>query len=189
MRSGIVAVAGRPNVGKWTLVNALCGNKVAITPTAKTTRRRIFGVANWPDSQLVLVNLPGFQRPLDELTERMQSTVDRAFADIEAVLFVVSARDRIGAGDRFVARRVFALGIPVMIALNKINRLKQGHVATQMTTGSKLGHFHALHPVSAETKDGIAGVARGSRRAAPRRAGVLPARLADRLTVEYRSRS
>jgi GTP-binding protein Era len=133
MRSGFVAVAGRPNVGKSTLVNALCGDKVAITSNVpNTTRRRIFGVANGPDWQLVLADLPGFQRPMDALTERMQNTVDSSFEDIDIVLLVLSARDRIGAGDRYVARRVFGLGIPVIIALNKIDRLKLGHVATQM---------------------------------------------------------
>ena len=156
MKSGIVAVAGRPNVGKSTLVNALCGDKVAITSTVpNTTRRRIFGVANGPGWQLVLADLPGFQRPMDALTQRMQHTVDSSFEDIDAVLLVVSARDRIGAGDRFVARRVFALGIPVIIAVNKIDRLKHGHVATQMKTAATLGDFHALHPVSAVTKDGV----------------------------------
>ena len=119
MKSGFVAVAGRPNVGKSTLVNALSGGKVAIvSDKPQTTRHRIFGIANAEDSQLVLVDLPGFQRPLDELTERMQGTVDRAFEDVEAVLFVLSARERIGAGDRFIAKRVFALDVPVVIALN-----------------------------------------------------------------------
>jgi len=156
MRSGFVAVAGRPNVGKSTLVNALCGDKVAITSNVpNTTRRRIFGVANGPDWQLVLADLPGFQRPMDALTERMQHTVDSSFEDIDVVLLVLSARDRIGAGDRYVARRVFDLGIPVIIALNKIDRLKLGHVATQMKTAATLGDFHALHPVSAVTKDGV----------------------------------
>jgi len=156
VRSGFVAVAGRPNVGKSTLVNALCGDKVAITSNVpNTTRRRIFGVANGPDWQLVLADLPGFQRPMDALTERMQHTVDSSFEDIDVILFVLSARDRIGAGDRYVARRVFALGIPVIIALNKIDRLKLGHVATQMKTAATLGDFHALHPVSAVTKDGV----------------------------------
>lgn len=156
MKSGFVAVAGRPNVGKSTLVNSLCGSKVAITSKVpNTTRRRIFGVANGPDFQLVLVDLPGFQRPLDTLTERMQQTVDSSFEDVDVVLFVLSARDRIGAGDRFVARRVFALGVPVIIALNKVDRLKPGHVATQMKTAAELGDFHALHPVSALTRDGV----------------------------------
>jgi GTP-binding protein Era len=155
MRSGLVAVAGRPNVGKSTLVNALTGAKVAITSTVpNTTRRRIFGVANGDDWQLVLVDLPGFQRPIDTLTERMQETVDGAFEDVDVVLFVLSARDRIGAGDRFVARRVFSLGVPVVIALNKIDRLKHGHVASQMKVAAGLGDFHALHPVSAKVRDG-----------------------------------
>ena len=156
MRCGVVAVAGRPNVGKSTLVNALTGDKVAITSTVpNTTRRRIFGVANGPEWQLVLADLPGFQRPMDTLTERMQETVDSSFEDVDAVLLVLSARERIGAGDRFVARRVFALGVPVVIALNKIDRLKHGHVASQMKAAATLGDFHALHPVSAKVRDGI----------------------------------
>jgi GTP-binding protein Era len=156
VRSGFVAVAGRPNVGKSTLVNALAGGKVAIvSDKPQTTRRRITGVANGEDHQLVLVDLPGFQRPLDPMTERMQRTVDQAFEDVDAVLFVLSARERIGAGDRFIAQRVFSLGVPVVIALNKVDRLKPGHIATQMDTASKLGDFHALHPVSAKTGDGI----------------------------------
>lgn len=151
-----MAVAGRPNVGKSTLVNALCGDKVAITSKVpNTTRRRIFGVANGPDWQLVLADLPGFQRPMDALTEKMQETVDSSFEDVDTVLLVVSARERIGAGDRFVARRVFSLGVPVIIALNKIDRLKHGHVVSQMKEAATLGDFHALHPVSALTRDGI----------------------------------
>ena len=157
MKSGFVAVAGRPNVGKSTLVNALCGGKVAIvSDKPQTTRRRIFGIANGDDYQLVLADLPGFQRPLDALTEHMQRTVDAAFADVEAVLFVLSARERIGSGDRFIARRVFEVGVPVVIALNKVDRLKAAHVATQMDTSSRLGDFHALHPVSGKTGDGVA---------------------------------
>lgn len=157
MKSGFVAVAGRPNVGKSSLVNALAGGKVAIiSDKPQTTRRRIFGVANGPDYQLVLADLPGFQRPRDPLTEHMQKTVDASFEDVDAVLFVLDARDRIGAGDRFIAKRVFELGVPVVIALNKVDRLKPGHIASQMQTGSQLGDFHALHPVSAKTGDGVA---------------------------------
>ena len=156
MKSGFVAVAGRPNVGKSTLVNALAGRKVAIvSDKPQTTRRRIFGIANGDDYQLVLADLPGFQRPRDPLTERMQHTVDASFEDVEAVLFVLSARERIGAGDRFIASRVFSLGVPVVIALNKVDRLKPGHIAEQMNAAARLGEFHALHPVSAKTGDGV----------------------------------
>jgi GTPase len=157
LRSGFVAVAGRPNVGKSTLVNALCGGKVAIvSDKPQTTRRRIFGIANGDDYQLVLADLPGFQRPRDPLTEHMQRAVDASFEDADGVLFVVDARDRIGAGDRFIAQRVFGVGVPVVIAVNKVDRLKPGHIASQMQTAAALGDFHALHPVSAKTGDGVA---------------------------------
>ncbi len=151
-----MAVAGRPNVGKSMLVNALCGGKVAIvSDKPQTTRRRIAGVANGEDYQLVLVDLPGFQRPRDPLTEHMQRTVDLALEEVDAVLFTLDARERIGAGDRFIAARVFALGVPVMIALNKVDRLKPAHIAEQMARAAGLGDFHALHPVSAKTGEGV----------------------------------
>jgi GTP-binding protein Era len=157
VRSGFIALAGRPNVGKSTLVNALAGQKVAIvSDKPQTTRRRIFGIANGDDYQLILADLPGFQRPQDALTERMQHTVNASFEDVDGVLFVLSARERIGAGDRFIASRVFSLGVPVVIAVNKVDRLKAGHIAEQMNTASRLGDFHAIHPVSAKTGDGIA---------------------------------
>ena len=157
MKSGFAAVAGRPNVGKSTLVNALVGTKVAIVSSVPhTTRQRIRGVFTNDDAQLVLVDLPGWQRPIDALTERMQQRVEQTMGeDVDVVLLVVSARERIGAGDRFVARHVFALGAPVVIVVNKIDRLKAGHIASQMKQAATLGSFHALHPVSATTGDGI----------------------------------
>jgi GTP-binding protein Era len=152
-----VAVAGRPNVGKSTLVNALTGEKVAIVSRVPhTTRHRIRGVWTSDDAQLVLVDLPGWQRPIDPLTERMQERVEETMADdLDAIVLVVSARERIGSGDRYIARRIFGLGVPVVIAVNKVDRLKPGHIATQMQTAASLGDFHALHPVSAKTGDGI----------------------------------
>ncbi len=157
MKSGFVAVAGRPNVGKSTLLNALAGAKIAIvSDKPHTTRHQIRGVYTTDDAQLVLVDLPGWQKPIDTLTERMQVRVDETMAsDVDAVMVVVSARDRIGAGDRFVGRRVFSLGVPVVIVVNKVDRLKAGHIASQMKQAASLGNFHALHPVSALTGDGI----------------------------------
>ena len=156
MRSGFVAVAGRPNVGKSTLVNVMVGQKVAIvSDKPQTTRRRVTGIVNGDGYQLVLADLPGFQRPRDALTERMQRTVDQSLEDVEAVLLVFSARERIGAGDRYISERVFGLGVPVVIALNKVDRLKPGHIAEQMLNAARLGDFHSLHPVSAVTGDGV----------------------------------
>jgi GTPase len=158
MKSGFAAVAGRPNVGKSTLVNALAGAKVAIvSDKPHTTRHQIRGIYTSEEAQLVLVDLPGWQKPIDTLTERMQERVDETISsDLDALMVVVSARDRIGAGDRFVGRRVFSLGVPVVIVVNKVDRLKAGHIATQMKQAATLGNFHALHPVSALTGDGIA---------------------------------
>src|SRR5437660_8169276 len=103
-RSGFVALAGRPNVGKSTLANAIVGTKVAIvSDKPQTTRRAIRGVATGPDWQLVLVDLPGVQRPRDALTERMQRRVERELGDADGCLFVVSAEQGIGPGDRFIA--------------------------------------------------------------------------------------
>ncbi|MCW2977140.1 MAG: GTPase Era [Actinomycetia bacterium] len=185
MKSGFVAVAGRPNVGKSTLVNALAGGKVAIvSDKPQTTRRRIFGIDNGDDHQLVLVDLPGFQRPLDALTERMQKTVNNAFEDVDAVMLVLSARERIGAGDRFIASRVFELGVPVVIALNKVDRLKGGHIAQQMTAAARLGNFHALHPVSAKTGDGIPDLRRELIALLPEGPLYFPADQRTDLTVE-----
>jgi GTPase len=156
LRSGFVAVAGRPNVGKSTLVNALAGGKVAIvSDKPQTTRRRIAAVVNGDDHQLVLVDLPGFQRPRDPLTERMQKTVDGSLEDVDAFLFVLAADERIGAGDRFVAERVFGAGPPVVVALNKVDRLTPAGIAEQIETAAAFGDFHALHPVSALRSEGI----------------------------------
>ncbi|HEX5449211.1 MAG TPA: GTPase Era [Gaiellaceae bacterium] len=157
MKSGFVAVAGRPNVGKSTLVNALAGAKVAIvSDKPHTTRHRIRGVYTKDDAQLVLVDLPGWQKPIDTLTERMQERVNETMAeDLDVVLLVLSARDHIGTGDRYVARSVFSIGVPVITVVNKVDRLKPGHIASQMKQAAELGAFHALHPVSAKTGDGI----------------------------------
>ena len=89
------------------------------------------------------------------LPSDMQRTVDASFEDVDAVMLVLNARERIGAGDRFVAQRVFSLGVPVVIALNKVDQVKPGNIAAQMVTASKLGDFHALHPISAKTGDGV----------------------------------
>jgi len=154
--SGFVAVAGRPNVGKSTLVNALAGGKVAIvSDKPQTTRRRISGVVNGDDYQLVLVDLPGFQRPRDTLTERMQRTVDSALEDVDGFLFVLAGTERLGGGDRFVAERVFSRNEPVVIALNKVDRLKPGEIAARIEEVAALGDFNSLHPVSAKTGDGV----------------------------------
>jgi GTP-binding protein Era len=155
-RSGVVALAGRPNVGKSTLVNALCGEHVTIvSERPQTTRRRVAGIVDGPGWQLVLLDLPGFQRPLDGLTDRMQRSVDETLADVDATLLVLDATTPPGAGDRFVAAAVAAAAAPVVVALNKVDRLRPGAIAQSIAGVSDLIDFHALHPVSARKGDGV----------------------------------
>ena len=105
-RSGFVALAGRPNAGKSTLLNRIVGGKVAIvSDKPQTTRRAIRGIATGPDWQLVIVDLPGMQKPRDVLTERMQAQVERELKEADAVLFILNGEQEIGAGDRFIAER------------------------------------------------------------------------------------
>jgi len=156
VRSGFVALAGRPNVGKSTLVNALCGGKVAIvSDKPQTTRHRIQGVVSGDGFQLVLVDLPGFQRPLDPLTEHMQRTVDHSLEGVDGIALVLAADERIGAGDRFAARRAFAAGVPVVVVLNKVDRIGPAELVRQIETVAVLGDLRALHPVSARTGEGV----------------------------------
>ena len=173
MRSGFAALAGRPNVGKSTLANALTGEKVAIVSNVPhTTRQRIRGVWTDEDAQLVLVDLPGWQKPIDPLTERMQARVEETMADdLDVAVLVLNARERIGAGDRYVARRVFELGCPVVIALNKVDRLKPGHIAEQMRTAAVARRLPRAPPGEREDR-------RRDRRA-PLRPRVAPSRRAS----------
>jgi GTP-binding protein Era len=158
MRSGFVGLAGRPNVGKSTLTNALTGAHVAIvSDKPQTTRRRALGVVHGDDYQIVLVDLPGFQRPFDALTRRMQRSVDDGLRDVDAVLFVLSAGESSGAGDRFIAQQLAAAKLPVVIALNKVDRLKPPAILEAIAAvAGLLDEYVALHPVSARTGEGIA---------------------------------
>jgi GTP-binding protein Era len=158
-RSGFVAIAGRPNAGKSTLVNQIVGGKVAIvSDKPQTTRREIRGVATGDEWQLVLVDLPGVQRPRDALTERMQRQVERALADTDAALFVLNGEQEIGSGDRFIANALRESGVPTVTVLNKVDRLDRGRTVRALTAAAELGVPGELFPVSAKTGAGIAPV-------------------------------
>ena len=155
-RSGFVALAGRPNVGKSTLVNGLVGRKVAIvSDKPQTTRRAIRGVATAPDHQIVLVDLPGVQRPRDPLTERMQRRVERELADSDAALFVVNGEQGVGPGDRFIAAALRESGLPVVTALNKVDRLDRARTVQALTAAAELDVGEDIFPVSARTGLGM----------------------------------
>ncbi|MEA2213538.1 MAG: GTPase [Solirubrobacteraceae bacterium] len=160
-RSGFVALAGRPNVGKSTLANAIIGAKVAIvSDKPQTTRRAIRGVATGPDWQLVLVDLPGVQRPRDALTERMQNRVERELADADACVLVVNCEQGIGPGDRFLADllRPGAGSIPVTIAANKTDRTSPARIAATLQAAADLDVAQDIYAVSARTGAGVEGL-------------------------------
>jgi GTPase len=159
-RSGFVALAGRPNVGKSTLANAIIGAKVAIvSDKPQTTRRAIRGVATGPDWQLVLVDLPGVQRPRDALTERMQQRVEHELADADGCLLVLNAEQGIGPGDRFIAgllRPAAESGsISVAIAVNKVDRADRAKTTAALQAADELGIASEIFPVSARTGVGV----------------------------------
>jgi GTP-binding protein Era len=155
-RSGFIALAGRPNVGKSTLANAIVGSKVAIvSDKPQTTRRAIRGVATGPDWQLVLVDLPGVQRPRDALTERMQHRVERELADADGCVLVINAEQGVGPGDRFIAELLRSAPVAVTIAANKIDRADQGRTAATLEAAARLEVADEIFPVSARTGAGL----------------------------------
>jgi GTP-binding protein Era len=143
-------------VGKSTLANALAGAQVAaVSPRPQTTRRRVTAVVHGDGWQAVLLDLPGFQRPGDGLTARMQATVDRNLDDCDAALLVLNAAEPIGGGDRFIAERLRASRLPVITVVNQVDRVDAGALAAVIARAAPLVDFHSLHPVSAKTGDGI----------------------------------
>jgi GTPase len=158
-RSGFVALAGRPNVGKSTLVNSMVGHKVAIvSDKPQTTRRAIRGVVTAPGRyQLVVTDLPGVQRPRDALTERMQHTVESELADADAALFVVNGEQGIGGpGDVFIAEALAGATVPVVVAVNKVDRLDRPRSVVALQAAADLtGGEAEVFPVSARTGKGV----------------------------------
>lgn len=155
-RSGFIAVVGRPNVGKSTLANALVGRKVSIVSSKpQTTRHRIAAVLNGPDWQLVLLDIPGFQKPRDMLTERMQVRVEEALEEVDGVLFLLDASQRVGKGDAFIADYLAHSKSQVLVALNKVDLVDESVVAAQLEAASRLGDLERPYLVSALTGAGL----------------------------------
>jgi GTP-binding protein Era len=156
-RSGFVAIAGRPNVGKSTLANAIVGDKVAIvSDKPQTTRRAIRGVATTPDWQLVLVDLPGVQRPRDALTQRMQQRVEQEFAESDATLLVLDGMQGVGPGDRFIAEALGKASAPVVTVVNKVDKLSRPQTVEVLEQAAALDAGDDVFPISARTGAGVA---------------------------------
>jgi GTP-binding protein Era len=159
-RAGFIGLAGRPNVGKSTLVNAIVGSRVAIVSMRpQTTRRAIRGIHTNVDAgrQLVLVDLPGVQRPRDVLTERMQKRVERELADSDLALIVVNGEEGIGPGDRFIARALVGAGskLPTICAVNKIDRIGPNELVPVLAEAAELDGVDEVFPISARGGEGL----------------------------------
>lgn len=155
-RSGFIALAGRPNAGKSTLTNRLVGEKVAITSDRpQTTRRAIRGIATGDDWQMVLTDLPGVQRPRDELTTRMQRRVERELQETDAVLFVINGIEGVGPGDRFIASLLRGVKVPVIAVVNKADKVSKGQMVEVLAATDALGVADAIVPISARRGSGI----------------------------------
>jgi GTP-binding protein Era len=159
-RAGFIGLAGRPNVGKSTLVNAIVGSHVAIVSVRpQTTRRAIRGIRTDVEAgrQLVLVDLPGVQRPRDVLTERMQKRVERELADSDLALIVINGEEGVGPGDRFIARALLGAGakLPTICAVNKIDRLGPNEIVPVLAAAAELEGVDEVFPISARSGEGL----------------------------------
>jgi GTP-binding protein Era len=156
IKSGFVAIVGRPNAGKSTLINALVGTKVSIvTPVAQTTRNRILGIVNRPDAQIVFMDTPGIHKPFSRLNEQMMNFVRQALAERDLVLLIVDASERFGRGDEFALTLLKEYAPRTVLLLNKIDVIAKQRLLPLMDRYSKLHAFEEIIPISATQGDGL----------------------------------
>jgi GTP-binding protein Era len=151
-----VTVVGRPNVGKSTLVNRLVGQKVAIvSDKPQTTRNRILAVVNRPGAQMVLFDTPGIHKPMHEMNRRMVETATRSIGQGDVVLWLVEVTEPPGPGDRFIEGLLRKSGVPVVLALNKIDRVERPRILPAIEAWRHAGSFVEIVPVSALKGDNV----------------------------------
>ncbi len=155
-KSGFVAIVGRPNTGKSTLLNFLAKRKIAIiSDKPQTTRHRISAVLNFENAQVVLVDTPGLHKPKDALGVHLNRAVRNALRDVDAVIFMVDASQVIGSGDLFIAKELANLATPKILVLNKIDKVKPHDLEVQLEVAKQLGDFDDIIPISASTGDNV----------------------------------
>ena len=150
-RSGFACFAGRPNVGKSTLMNALVGTKVAITSSRpQTTRRAIRGIVHRPDAQLIIVDTPGLHRPRTLLGERLDSLVRATLTEVDVIGMCIPAAERIGPGDKYLAAELAGVGkTPIVAIVTKTDEASREQIARQLVAVGELGDWADVVPVSA----------------------------------------
>jgi len=155
-RSGFVALVGRPNVGKSTLLNRILGEKVAIiSDKPQTTRTRILGVKHLPGAQMVFLDTPGIHKPKFELNKRMVEVALHVLDEVDLVFFMVEATEPPGHGDRFVLERLKERDVPVVLVVNKVDLVKKVRLLPLIDEFSRMHGFADIVPISAKTGDGV----------------------------------
>jgi GTP-binding protein Era len=155
-RSGFIALVGRPNVGKSTLLNQILGEKIAIiSDKPQTTRTRILGVRHLPKAQLVFLDTPGIHKPLYRLNQRMVRVALEVLDEVDLVFFLVEATEGVGAGDRYVIERLKERAVPVVLVINKVDLVQKGRLLPLIDAYRQMHEFAEIVPVSALTGDGV----------------------------------
>ena len=155
-RSGFIALVGRPNVGKSTLLNQILGEKIAIiSDKPQTTRTRILGVRHLPKAQLVFLDTPGIHKPLYRLNQRMVRVALNVLDEVDLVFFLVEATEGVGAGDRYVVERLKERAVPVVLVINKVDLVQKGRLLPLIDAYRQMHEFAEIVPVSALTGDGV----------------------------------
>lgn len=155
-KSGFVAVVGRPNVGKSTLINALIGDKIVIvSDKAQTTRNRITCIYTDDKKQIVFMDTPGIHKPKHKLGQYMVQAATDSLKEVEAVLFLVAANEKKGPGDLFIIEQLKKVHVPVFLIINKIDTIKKEQLLETIVAYKELYPFKAIIPISAEQKDNI----------------------------------
>ena len=156
-KSGFVAIVGRPNVGKSTLLNRLAGQKIAIVSNKpQTTRTAIKGIINRKDAQIIFTDTPGIHKPKNKLGEKMAETIDTAVSDDDLLLYVIEATDKgIGMANEFILKKVKESGKKAILAINKVDLVKKENILELIKLYSAEYNFEAIIPISAKEDDGI----------------------------------
>jgi len=175
VKAGHVALVGRPNAGKSTLLNYFVGQKVAIvSDKPQTTRHRIVGVRTTAAAQMVFLDTPGIHKPVHRMNQRMVDAAYGAVRDADVVVWVVDATARPGAGDAFVLQRLRSVEVPVLLAINKIDLVHKPRLLPIIDHFSAARRFHAVVPISARTSDGVSALETEIAAALPEGASLFP---------------
>lgn len=156
MKSGFVSIVGRPNVGKSTLLNSIIGKKIAITSEkVQTTRNNIQGIYNDENIQMVFVDTPGIHKPKQKLGKYLNKMAYYSIDDLDIILFLVDASEKLGAGDKFVIEKLKSIDKPVILVLNKIDKLSKEDILNKIVEYKDLYNFKEIIPLSALKKDNV----------------------------------